>query len=244
MQALRIIAELETGQVGTVDGRLPIDGIIAAAWMRRHRPDLFYHTDAGRREDLIVPELPLERRTLNGDWFWAASFAQYEAATEGLTHTHKRFDDTQAAEYVDFGKRRGRVHTQSGYFKAQRLPLVYIVTPQLTWYAFGDLAEVRSLLETIPAVGKKTARGFGDVAQWRVEPWPEDLSCVDARGRLMRALPDPQGSDHGGIRPPYWHPSNWAWCWRPPAGGYRGDASEDIDWFAAVDELEAARRGA
>lgn len=220
MRALRVTAILESGRVATTDGWLPLDGLLAAAWIRRHRPDLYYGQDAGRRTELITPELPLERRELNGEWFWAASFAQYPQLAEGIAYNHKRFDDTEAAYRVDFVGRRGKVHTQSGYYKNQRLPLVYIVTPRLEWHACGDRAEVESLLAVITAIGKKTGIGYGVVNDWIVEPWPVDLSCVDERGRPTRALPAANGPDYGGIRPPYWHPSNWARCWQPPAGGW------------------------
>ena len=241
MRALKITAILESGRVATIDGWLPIDSIIAAAWMRRHRPDLYYETDAGRRTALITPELPLERRELGGEWFWAASCAQYKQLAESLAYSHRRFDDTEAAARVDFAGRRGKVHTQSGYYKNQRLPLVYIVTPRLVWYAVGDQGEVESLLAMIPGIGKKTATGYGAVAEWMVEPWPLDLSCVDELGRPMRALPGANGPDYGGIRPPYWHPSNQARCWRPPPGGWQVD-NQEIDWYDAVDAIREVTR--
>ena len=242
MRALKVVARLESGRVATMDGWLPLDGILAWAWMLEHNPDLLWHTDAGRRGDLVTPELPLERRELGGEWFWAASFAQYKQLAESIAYSHKRFDDTEAAGRVDFGGRRGKVHTQSGYYKNQRLPLVYIVTPRLVWYAVGDQGEVELLLAMIPGIGKKTATGYGAVAEWMVEPWPIDLSCVDERGRPMRALPGANGPDQGGIRPPYWHPVNQTRCWQPPPGGWPEDA-QGIDWYDAVGAIGEVTRG-
>ncbi len=221
MRPLRVTAVLADGRVATVDGFLPLDSILAAAWMRLNRPDLYYGQDCGRlpADELFHPPLPLERRTENGEWFWACSFAQYTPVGEGIDHWHKRFD-AQYERYVDFQGRRGRVADKSGPYKSYRMPLVYMVAPTLTWYAVGDGAAVESLLAGIAGIGKKVGIGYGQVARWTVEDWGEDLSCRDRRGRPMRTLPTKDGPFYGGIRPPYWHPANQVMCARPEAGGW------------------------
>jgi len=229
LQPLRITAVLETGQVATTDGRLPLDSIIAAAWMRRHRPDLYYNNPAGRCGGAILfhPTLPLERRETDGEWYWACSFAQYELHGEHIAYWHKRFNVDEATRRVDFDGRRGRVPTSSGYYKEYRMPIVYLVTPELTWYAVGNGDKLRSLLDTIIGVGKKTGMGYGMVAEWRVEPWPEDLSCHDSAGKPMRAIPQTDGPHIAGIRPPYWHPENAARCILPTAEALHGRTSQE-----------------
>ena len=228
---------METGRVATSDGRLPLDSIIAAAWMRRYEPDMFLNNPAGRccGEQLYHPELPLEKREADGEWFWACSFAQYHPLGEQIDYWHKRFDSDEAADRVDFDGRRGKVHISSGYYKNYRMPIVYLLIPEIRWYAVGESDEILSLLSTIVGVGKKTGIGYGTVSEWKVEPWPVDMSCHDLNGRLMRAIPKRGGPHYTGIRPPYWHPDNAARCVLPPVGGYR-----EIDWFAEVGLLEAS----
>lgn len=240
LEPLRITATLETGRVATIDGGLPLDSIMAAAWMRRHKPDMFLNNPAGRccGDELIHPELPLRRRELAGEWFWACSFGQYQSRGEGIDYSHKRFDADAAAKWVDFGGRRGKIHVSSGYYKNYRHPIVYLLTPEIIWYAVGDAAEVQSLLVTITAIGKRIAIGYGTIADWRVEPYPIDLSCHDQAGRSMRALPDPDGPRLAGIRPPYWHPANMTRCVMPPPGGY-SDIDTNIDRYAELEYLAA-----
>ncbi len=222
MRPLKVTATMADGSVATVDGFLPLDSILAAAWMMRERPEEYYLNRAGllTAEELFHPPLPLERRELAGEWFWACSFAQYRQLAEGIDWWHKRFDATPAEEFVDFGGRRGKVSDKSGSFKSYRMPLVYILAAELTWHLVGDQVGVESLLASITGIGKKVGIGYGQVAEWRVEPWPEDLSCRDSAGRPMRSLPTRDGPFYGGIRPPYWHPANQAMCDRPEAGGW------------------------
>lgn len=225
MRPLRVTATLETGQVATIDGHLPLDSILAYAWIARHRPELLWVNRAGTlgatgAEPLFQPPLPLERREECGEWFWASSSAQYRRLAEDTTYWHKRFDALAAARYVDFRRGRGRISTSSGPYKAHRTPLVYIVTPELTWYAMGEREAVASLLSGIVAIGKKRGSGYGQVVDWVVEDWPEDLSCRDGRGRPMRSVPCQDGPYLAGVRPPSWHPANHVPCDRPPAGGW------------------------
>jgi CRISPR type IV-associated protein Csf3 len=217
MNSLRVTAVLETGQVATIDGWIPLDSILALAWMRRRHPERVLINRAGgiSGDELFHPELPLERREVAGEWFWACSFARYVKLAEEIAYWHKRFDD-QREGYLDLGKRKGgRVNVKSGPLKNYRMPLVYMVTPELTWYLVGDREEVESLLTLVPAIGKKSAMGMGQVREWLVESHPNDCSCYDESGRLMRSIPDPEGPDHAGIRPPYWHPANQVRCRRP-----------------------------
>lgn len=220
MEPLRVTATLETGQVATFDGNLPLDGILAAAWMRRYHPDVFWTGALNRMgEGWIEAELPLERRVSNGEWYWASSFARYRQLSEEITYWHKRFDDDMDS-FLDLGGRSGKINTKSGPYKSYRMPLVYMVTPELVWYALGERKEVASLLDMIPAVGKKHSAGYGFVASWTVEPWPVDLSCRDERGEPMRAIPTRDGPFECGVRPPYWHPVNRVRCEMPaPWGG-------------------------
>ena len=210
MKPLKITAKLFDGRIATTDGYLPFDSILSAAWMKRNHPEKYYNTDPSV-DEMIIPALPL--KTLDGD-IHAASFALVKKAGEETAYWHKRLDAQLAEEYVDFCGRRGRVNTTSATYKAYRMPLNIIMTPEVIWYAVGDRNEIESLLEEIPALGKKTSQGFGQVTEWVVEGIEEDWSLWKD-GQLMRSIPDPEGDSEWGVRPPYWFPPNIVRCRMP-----------------------------
>jgi len=202
MKPLKITAHMQTGKVVTTDLYLPLDSIMASAWVHKNRPDIAY-TPIVDYENMVQAELPLEKRGEGDDWYWACSFACGEPKREEILHWHKRFDFDLATKHVDFGNRRGKVDVKSGYYKNYRMPIVTYLVPKLEWYAVGELKEVVLLVDEITHIGKKRSQGFGRVQRWTVEEWPEDLS-------FLRAIPDPNGDMEMGIRPPYW----LAWQWK------------------------------
>ena len=75
MQSIKITAHMQDGRVATVDPWLPLDSILSAAWMRRNHPEAYYNASSHMlNNDLIIPELPFERREKGDDWYWACSF--------------------------------------------------------------------------------------------------------------------------------------------------------------------------
>ena len=176
LQPLKITAVLQTGQVATTDGYLPLDSILAAEWIRRRHPEVYYAPKRpgepqGTGEDLIEAELPFERRDHLGPeyWYYACSFNRGTKLGETVVYWHKRFDD-HLERYLDFGKRRGRVNVKSAQYKSYRMPLVVMLFDRLEWYAVGDLEAVRDLCRGISHLGKKPAQGYGAVERWTVVP--------------------------------------------------------------------------
>lgn len=227
MQPLKITAHLQDGRVAGTEPWFPLDSILAAAWMREHHPDAYYNASSHMlTNDIIIAELPLERRGENDDWYWACSFNQSPVLHEYVMHWHKRFDN-QLGKYIDFGGKRGRVNTTSGKHKAYRMPLVVLLFDCLAWYAVGDLNEIRTLCRKVTHIGKKSSQGLGAVDWWEVEPFAYDWSVVGEGGTLMRAIPAgdrlPDGMTGAqlatwGIRPPYWHIENKRLCFMPARG--------------------------
>lgn len=193
------------GQIATYDGYLPLDSILAYAWMRKHHPEELEKGTVLNPEEIITPTLPLDKRGEGDDWYWACSFAKFECLEETKRYWHKRLDQKLAEEYIDFGKRRGAVNVKSGTFKAYRIPLNIMIIPKIEWYAVGDKAEIQSLLSYITHIGKKCSQGFGHVREWTVETTPEDLSG-------NRPMPDSNGDLEIAIRPPYWMAPNVRRC--------------------------------
>ncbi|HHW15372.1 MAG TPA: hypothetical protein GXX28_10650 [Firmicutes bacterium] len=213
MRPLRVTAHLADGRVASVDGRLALDSMLAYSWMLEHYPDQV-STNYAATDRMIEVDLSdaLEKRGEGDDWFWACSLGICDQRREAIEYMHKRIDQQAAERYVDFGKRRGRIVTGGGPYKTWRMPIVVRLTRSITWYCVGDETGIRRLLAPLTHIGKHRASGYGQVAEWAVEPWPEDWSVYGPAGILMRAIPDPAGTEERGIRPPYWSPRNWRLC--------------------------------
>gem|GEM_PF-698079 len=211
-EPLRVRAHLQAPVVG--DAYLPLDGLI---FYQIHRHDLGAEVmtlpgekvDTGNRSRT---PMPFEKRRPASDsglsrhaWYWASSFAQWPAHTaEGKDHWNKRFDD-RYADLVDFGKRRGKVITGRGDYKAYHMPVFYRHALYVEWYCMADKSELERWLPFCTHLGKKYSQGWGAVLGWEVMAWPEDWSERGPGGKIMRALPVTEGGRRYGIRPSYWN---------------------------------------
>jgi len=216
MKPFKIIAELADGKIATTDGYLPIDSILSYAWIKSNNPDELYNgnPDSKTMEEMITPELPLEKREMAGEWYWAASFAVYQTRGKFIDHWHKRFDK----EYERFlGGRKMTFYPQSGRFRSYRMPLPGDLAERIIWYCCGNPDETLKLLigAAITHIGKKRSQGRGLIKQWKVEETEKDYSEIGPNGELMRAMLKPPEGLQGetvvrryGIRPPYWHIDN------------------------------------
>jgi len=214
MKPLKITAWLFDNVV-TTDGYLPLDSILASAYIRRHYKDEYYRLrlPGGVTGDLIVPDLPFEKRGQGDDWYWACSFNTAAPTMEYINYWHKRFDD-HLSKYLDLEGKSGRINITSGEFKNYRMPKICKVYPALVWYVVGDKKGVEDLCRGMIAIGKKTSQGEGFVKRWEVEEIDEDYSEIGPDGNLNRALiklPDGAKSyrlGHYGVRAPYWLQKN------------------------------------
>lgn len=201
-QNLRITAYLLDGRIATYDGYLPLDSMLAYAKIRSEHPEWM---EAGIcPEDISNRFIQLPLAKVNAGtkyWYWACSFACFKPLKESSRYWHKRFDQELAEEYVNFGKRRGTVNVKSARYKNYRMPLTIILTPKIDWYCVGDAREIAKLLPLITHIGKKPAQGLGAVKKWEIAAIEEDLSW-------LRPIPDENGDDEIGIRPPYWWREN------------------------------------
>lgn len=221
LKSIRIKAKLQTRKVATTDLFLPLDSMLAWAWMQENHPDRMEAFESSiNPEGYVTEELPLERRGHGEDWYWACSFACGQPKGEEILHSHRRFDADLAEDYWDFGNRSGRVNTALSPFKNKRMPVVTYLVPELSWYAVGDVREIERLLTWITHVGCHRGQGFGRVASWTVEACDEEIGEEASSGEdtcredlsCLRAIPclPGQGGTLQGIRPPYW----LSWQWR------------------------------
>lgn len=217
MKPLKVTVAMMDGRIASVDGRFHLDSFLAYAWMVENYPERV-GVNSAVSDEAIDPDLSgfLDRRGKGEDWYWACSFGQYSSSGEHVEYLHKRVNPVKAEKHVDFGRRRGRIVTAGGPQKSWRHPVVTMLIPEITWYCVGDAKEIERLLKThIKYIGKHRAAGFGLIRQWIVEEWHEDWSEYNAEGKLMRAIPHPEGVEESGIRPPYWNPLNARWCLVP-----------------------------
>lgn len=214
MRPLRVRAYLQDGRVAGGDPWLPLDGILAWAWMRDRHPEELFNS-GGRLIFAAPPDLPLARLGEGDDWFWACSFNTRPSLGEYIKHWHKRFD-LAYERYLASPPRR--IGVGSGRYRSYRMPLPILLFDCLEWFAVGDRDEVLRLCRLVTHVGKKVSQGFGAVDRWEVVPWPHDWS-LEREGELTRPLPASLSSEprgrlvYYGIRPPYWDTDNWRLCW-------------------------------
>lgn len=160
----------------------------------------------------LMDAMPLERVGS----IWRASISFLEPEELHTLTLYKRFHGEGAAQmpwklrYVD----RGR-----GPFRDWMMKMPYAPANQITFYAHGDLAEVLRLLSFLPALGKKTAYGFGAFHSISVEEYPEDRSVV-WQGRAMRPIPmimldSAEKTMNTAYNAPYWDKRGIAECARP-----------------------------
>ncbi len=238
MQALAITAYVAGSIALARPEDLALDGILAYQALRRHFGSGFYSLP-DPKETLYFARLPLEMRGLpdariealstgdiwidrehqdNSLWYWACSSAQIDVAARDTQHWNKRFDSQPAlSDRIDFGGRVEKVLIEQGRYKSYHMPLPMLVTDKVTWFAYGDMEEVRELLADIPALGKKRVQGQGAVLKWEVEAIEQDYS--EWRGdTLMRPIPGPLFKglpldvQHIAYRAPQWHTANQAMC--------------------------------
>lgn len=218
MMPLQITAYLQVGVIS--DEHLPIDALM---YYLVHRDALKAQdvTRSGRssREGHPPPSqkiaMPLAKHDRGQpNWYFAASFAQWDnPVATGTDHWTKRFDQRHS-DLVDFGNRRGRVITEQAQYKSYHMPVFYRHALRVRWYVVGDQDRITYLLRFARNLGKKSSQGYGAVLRWHVDPWHADWSVYDDDGRLMRAIPDPNGTMYG-IRPSYWLSENQIRCKLP-----------------------------
>lgn len=157
-------------------------------------------------------------------WYYACSFAEWgQPLAESQDCWNKRLDQ-HMAYLVDFGGKRGKVIIEKGFYRAYHMPIFYLTTPYVRWYAVGDKQDIQGLLADVTHIGKKTDQGWGRINRWEVKSWPEDWSCW-RDGKPMRAIPTDSlqycERENGyvkmfyGYRPPGYDRRNQAMCVMP-----------------------------
>lgn len=216
MIPLKITAHLQTPVMSDIN--LPIDGIMYNQFIRGIFGDKVITKP--RQGDAAIYNgsfLPIERIMPDDEfWYYAASFAVWSPDTSrGAIEYAKRFDTHLAVDYIDFGKKNGKVDTKRGGFKNYFIKEYTFNAPYVEWYLRGNKEQIELLLPFCTHIGKKSSQGFGSVLKWEIEETERDWYKNDNAGRLMRAIPSNKGTCLYGIRPSYWHQRHQFLCVMP-----------------------------
>lgn len=219
---LKITAHLVDGRINSADGIIMFDSILYHAWFIRNAP----HVLDGNGYDDWSGYIGLPLVQLPGNRY-AASKGIYECVEQSIEHYNKRpdFFAPDKIGYLDMEK--GLISDSVGLFRAYRNPQVIRIVKDsvITFYAVGHADDVKSLLDLIPAVGKKNSMGWGFVDRWEVVEIDEDFSLWHPDYGLMRPLPVEESKEklqypimRYAVRPPYWKPKNQKLCYVPIGG--------------------------
>lgn len=218
---LKVTAHLQDGRLNSVDGVVMFDSILYHAWFWKHCPEVL--EGMGEREYDGYMGLPL--RQLPGNR-WAASRAVYEETGRTVEYLNKRPNFFNPDKLERLNMEKGVISDSVGAYRAYRMPNVIRTVKGgiLTFYAVGHADKVRELLETMSAVGKKAAAGYGIIDRWTVEDCEADYTLWHPVHGLMRPV---EVGDEGeldlsgypvfryGVRPPYWKQKNARLCYVP-----------------------------
>ncbi len=175
--------------------------------------------DAERNLPLIFEQMPIARKMLNGEWYWAVSSPHYIENHQQTTRFRKRWDYQE--HHLEWGKKRAKVSGSEGHFKAYDLPRYDREMQTIHWFCIGDRDRILELLQSVTHLGKKRSQGCGQVHKWEVLPFEHDWHLW--RGdKLARPMPvnmiePPQAINmmQWGWRPPTWLAANKSMCFMP-----------------------------
>ncbi len=222
-QFVKVTAHLLTPVALSPEGNAPHLDAICELVLSRHTRAIAESSN-GHRHQLDVAKIrgapvdvqgqlpiPIVRERVDGIPIPRCSFGIMEATHETVEHYHCAFPIERALQIEE--KERIQIQTTGGVNKSVRLPLRLSRTTRIVW--FCEIREkpsvLRKILNRIDCLGKKSAYGYGQVAEWIVEPTDVD-ACWFHGGVLMRALPVSAVSDDvhgkrrsfGAVAGPYW----------------------------------------
>jgi CRISPR type IV-associated protein Csf3 len=222
MDNLQVTAHLSTPLVAFDDWSPSLDALLEFQILDRlglvsPNPTI---ADAERAAPIVQREMPLERRDIDGEWYWAVSSPHYLLLGEDTQRYRKRWDYHD--RHLRWGKMRQSVDTQAGHYKSYDLPRYERLIRTIHWFCVGNKAGIEILLSDVTHIGKKRSQGCGQVLQWQVEPFDQDWHLW-RDGHLARPmpisilLPIPDGASilEWGWRPPVFLPQNKTLCYMP-----------------------------
>lgn len=221
MDNLQIIAHMATPLVAYDDWSPSLDALIEYQLLERLGLIEPNPTEASVLKNLpiLFEQMPIARKMLNGQWYWAVSSPHYIENHQQTTRFRKRWDYQEL--HLDWGKKRAKVNGSEGHFKAYDKPRYDREMQTIHWFAVGDRDRILELLQPVTNLGKKRSQGCGQVHKWEVLPFEHDwhLWRGDKLARPMPVgmIPQPQSINmmQWGWRPPTWLAANKSMCFMP-----------------------------
>lgn len=204
---LRIRAYPRSGIIS--DQYLPLDGILYYHLVRK----IFGEQVVSKPGESVIKEygqvkLPLKQTKYLGDgeWFYKVSFAQWSNdVIEDNSFKVKQSDFVRFQKYLNQNK---KISVSGGKYKSYHIKIYYRHASFVQWYCMGAPYQIAELLRFCTHIGKNSGDGWGEVARWEIQDWPEDWSVRGPEDQLMRAIPRDNGKFLYGIRPSYWEPKH------------------------------------
>jgi CRISPR type IV-associated protein Csf3 len=181
--------------------------------------------DAEKNLPLIFDEMPIARKTLKGEWYWAVSSPHYIENHQQTQRYRKRWDKQEL--HLDWGKKKAKVDSSQGHFKAYDLPRYDREMQTIHWFAIGNADKISELILNVTNLGKKRSQGCGQVHKWEVLPFEHDWHLWRgeslARPMPINMIPQPQSINmmNWGWRTPYFVQSNRTMCYMPTDNVWR-----------------------
>lgn len=173
---------------------------------------------------IVDSKMPLLKGEIQGEWYWKTSSPCYRIASEFTDKFRKRWDSHDSN--LNWGKRKAKWDTSQGSEKSYDLPLYCRNTSSIAWYAVGDKAGIKDLLQDCTHIGKKRSYGNGLILKWEITEieedwhlWKGDKLMRPAPYRVLFSYPQLLKNDpvllNWGWRPPAWLHSNKELCIMP-----------------------------
>lgn len=227
MDNLQIIAHMATPLVAYDDWSPSLDALIEYQLLERLGLIEPNPTEASVLKNLpiLFEQMPIARKMLNGQWYWAVSSPHYIENHQQTTRFRKRWDYQEL--HLDWGKKRAKVNGSEGHFKAYDKPRYDREMQTIHWFCIGDQPAIAELLQPVTNLGKKRSQGCGQVHKWEVLPFEHDWHLCRGNS-LARPIPvgmiePPQAINmmNWGWRPPTWLAANKSMCYMPTDNVWR-----------------------
>ncbi|GLO68335.1 MULTISPECIES: hypothetical protein [Oceanobacillus] len=240
---LRITIHLSTPIVYPLNG-IHLDALLTEIVAR----ELFsYDLDRWQNQDKHV-ELPLPLEKTKGEYpLWKASIGfsspiSREHQDFWIKRTNDEFAGYKSSEIVwpagvisdvaskslakevNIERATGPANNPaSGGFKSYYENRNLLLTDYMIFHAFGNKEEVERLLNSLKAIGKKVAIGFGKINRVEVDEMEDDYSLFTPNEKPARNLPV---EDFPNLKsqiiasrtiPPYWSKRELVVCYAPPS---------------------------
>jgi CRISPR type IV-associated protein Csf3 len=165
----------------------------------------------------VQEELPLEAALKDRAKVWKASALLFKfQCTPFLVPMTRRTDPQEMAfaRGTIISTTRNKITQSTGAYKDYDMRITCQWVEKVEAYGVGDLEAVKTLLKKVPALGRLTRNGWGEVSE--MEIFPDEEALEKWRYRTLPANFEATKWHQpgiGAIRPPYWRREFWEPVW-------------------------------